>query len=159
MVLSMFYYLRSPLLSKKFIKPRDAGDLYEQRRILNYATHNPFTPQNRQEIDGKVMMSSYQDGDPAGNLVYDETAPKGFTLIPYEWKEEGRIGMMSESSDIQYDFAEGKYPDKNFPTDVRENTGFYGDNDFVGNFHLASYAAGSKVDGSGIITGFLKGWG
>jgi hypothetical protein len=61
--LEYVYYLRSPLLSKKFIAAHNAGDLYEQRRILNYATHNPFTPQSRQEIDGKVMMSSYQDGD------------------------------------------------------------------------------------------------
>jgi hypothetical protein len=105
------------------------------------------------------MMSSYQDGDPAGNLVYDETAPKGFTLIPYEWKQGGTIGMMSESNDIHYDFAEGKYPDKNFPTDVRENTGFYGDNDFVGEFHGASAAAGPAVGGSGFMRGFVKGWG
>ena len=158
--LEYVYYLRSPLLSKKFISAHDAGDLYEQRRILNYATHNPFTPQSRQEIDGKVMMSSYQDGDPVGNLVYDETAPKGFTLIPYEWKEEGRIGIMSDDNDIHYPLNEGSGPtDKFFPTDVRENTGFYGDNDFVGEFHGASTAAGPAVKGSGLIMGFVKGWG
>jgi hypothetical protein len=52
-----------------------------------------------------------------------------------------------------------KYPDKNFPTDVRENTGFYGDNDFVGEFHGASAAAGPAVGGSGFMRGFVKGWG
>jgi hypothetical protein len=52
-----------------------------------------------------------------------------------------------------------QYPDKNFPTDVRENTGFYGDNDFVGEFHGASAAAGPAVGGSGFMRGFVKGWG
>lgn len=66
---------------------------------------------------------------------------------------------MTEENDIHYSFNGGKYPDKYFPTDIRENTNFYGDNDFVGEFHGASAAFGPAIKGSGLLIGYLKGWG
>jgi hypothetical protein len=96
----------------------------------------------------KVMkaMESSENHPIEGDVEVDETVFGG--------QEENTKGRKNINKKLVV-----QYPDKNFPTDVRENTGFYGDNDFVGEFHGASAAAGPAVGGSGFMRGFVKGWG
>jgi len=158
--LEYVYYLRSPLLSKKVVTAYNQNDLNEERRILNWASNNTFSPESRPNVAGQIRMSSYQDGDKVGYLDYDPNAPDGFTLVTYEWKGKGQIAPQDPEKWLYFPLNDCFGPeDKYFPTDVREGHGYYGDNDFIGIYGGSEIMGGGYGDGAGFITGHIRGWG
>ncbi len=146
----------SPNISTKFKDAHDVNDLYEQRRLTNWAIHNVF------QTDW-VLRTIKGTEKPIGNysaiLSYDENEPRGVSVYTHSYvNNDPNSGMILEDLEyIHYKESSGRYPDAYYPVDVKSSN-FYGNKDFIGEssgWSMMPLGGGMK----GTITGYLRGFG
>ncbi|NER06547.1 MAG: hypothetical protein F6K17_30180 [Okeania sp. SIO3C4] len=157
----LVYLLRSPEMGEKFLKAAEAGDLNRQREILYYANTHRHTSQGAKYVEKLPPILSYTPMKPVGEIFCDPKAPEGFTvLIVKENNSEERIDLHAS---VHYEKNQGIGPlDMYYPTDIKTDNYYHG-YAFAGYFYDAEFILNDghtgTVNGSGTMTGYLKGWG
>jgi RHS repeat-associated protein len=145
----------SPILSEKFNKAVNENDIYEQRRITNYALNTKFS-------SNWVERATKDVGSPAGNsaatLTRDDNV-NGVKVVTYGYynNDINTSKIIPIRSEVWNPSSNGA-PDAYYPVDIKEKSFYDANGDFV-----ASYRGGSSIQGYGgsasLIQGYLRGWG
>jgi RHS repeat-associated protein len=146
----------SPVLSEKFNQAVDAKDIYEQRRITNYALNNRFS-------DDWITRTTQDVGSPpensAATLMRDDNVT-GVQVITYGYyNNDINTGKVTPTKSQVWEPSEGGLaPDAYYPVDVKEKSFYDSHGDFI-----ATYKSGSAIQGYGgsatFMQGYLRGWG
>ena len=151
----------SPQVSAALGKAINAGDIYEARRLTNWALHNEFPDnwavkcvgdnerQSQVQPKNRQVASLTREGNHEGVIV---------ELYGY-FNNDRETGKILPTQRIHVEKGTGRFPDAHYPVDVKLiEKDFYAKYDFVGETHGWTFMLGGG-GGAGIIQGYLKGWG
>ena len=161
--------IHSPDHSEKFLRARQAGDIYRLKQLTYYSLNRSFPDDY---LHG-IMAGENFEGNKASTVIFDEKAAPGLTV-----KLTGGIYKSGElysaaliTQPIHYPIEKGFYYDMNWPVDIRATKAWeklYGKEyvDGKGNdVDLLLYSFGfeaymkNKSAGSQFYHGRLKGFG